>query len=286
MPMARIDHATSVDYMVSGEHRPGTTDLVLIHGTGGTAESNWLHLIDGLRQERRAIAPNFAGSGHTTDHGGRLELDELVAQVDAAATHAGSEQYDLVGFSLGACVAAQLAATRPERVRRLVLIAGWASSDDGRVQLEFDLWRRLHRTDPEALAQLLVLTGFNSAFVAKRPPKVVRRMIDDTRTSLPDGFARQAELDQRIDIEESLGRIEASTLVIGLRHDQMVPVQHPRGIVAHIRWSDYHEIESGHLVLFEQPAELTSVVTSFLGRPDRRAAGRPWDGPERRGEPA
>lgn len=284
MPIASIDDVTRVDYMVSGEAHEGTADLVLVHGSGGTAESNWLHLIDELRQERRAIAPNFAGSGATTDHGGQLELSELVEQVDAAATHAGSAQYDLVGFSLGAVVAAQLAASRPERVRRLVLIAGWASSADGRVQLQFDLWRRLHRSDPEALAQLLTMSGFSSDYLAKRPAKVVRRMVDDTRTSLPPGIARHAELDQRIDITEALGQIQASTLVIGCRHDQMVPVQHPRGLVAPIRWSDYHEIESGHLVLFEQPEELTTVITGFLGRPERRQAGPDWTGRERRGD--
>src|SRR4051794_13458023 len=124
MPLAPIDANTTVEYLVTGEKTDDTTDVVLVHGTGGTAESNWLHLIDGLTGTRsRAIIPNFAGSGATVDHGGDLELSELVAQVDGAARHAGSEVYDIVGFSLGAVVAAQLAADRPERVRRMVLIA-------------------------------------------------------------------------------------------------------------------------------------------------------------------
>ncbi len=282
MAVAQIDEHTSVEYLVAGEPQPGVADVVLIHGTGGSAETNWLHLIDGLRDGRRAIIPNLAGSGGTTDHGGRLELTALVDQVAGAAEHAGSEQYDVVGFSLGAVVAAQLAATHPERVRRLVLIAGWASSADGRVQLQFDLWRRLHETDPEGLARLLTLTGFSPGFLAKRPHEVVERMVADTLATLPPGLGRQSELDQRVDITQALPLIQASTLVIGCRDDQMVPVQHPRGLVAPIRWSDYTEIESGHLVLFEQPAALTEAVAGFLGRPERRAVGQPFDGTERR----
>jgi pimeloyl-ACP methyl ester carboxylesterase len=283
MPIAPIDEVTSVDYLVAGEAQAGVPDLVLIHGTGGSAESNWLHLIDGLRAGRRAIAPNFAGSGETKDHGGRLELSELVAQVAGAAEHAGSELYDVVGFSLGAVVAAQLAAEHPERVRRLVLIAGWASSEDGRVQLQFDLWRRLNGTDPEGLAQLLTLTGFSPGFLSKRPAKVVRRMVEDNLATLPAGIGRQSELDQRIDLTDTLPLIKASTLVIGCKEDQMVPVQHPRGLVAPIRWSDYHEIDSGHLVIYEQPGPLTDTITGFLARPDRREDPSPQrDGPERR----
>lgn len=284
MPFAPIDDTTNVEYLVAGEKHPDRPDLLLIHGTGGTAETNWGHLIDALRDGRRAIAPNYAGSGATTDHGGQLELDQLVAQVAGAAAHAGSEQYDVVGFSLGAVVAAQLAADHPERIRRLVLIAGWGTSDDGRAQLQFDLWLRLHEHSREALAELLTLTGFSSPFIARRPPEVVRKMVAQTLATMPPGIGRQAELDQRIDINASLERIQASTLVIGCRDDVMVPVQNPRGLVAPIRWSDYVEIASGHLVIFEQPDELTAAITGFLGRADRRAVGAPYDGRERRGQ--
>lgn len=280
--MVQIDEHTSVEYLVFGERAEGRPDLVLIHGTGGTAQSNWGHLADALRDGRRAIVPNLAGSGATTDHGGQLELAELVAQVAAAADDAGSARYDVVGFSLGAVVAAELAATHPDRVRRLVPIAGWATSHDGRAPLQFDLWLRLHASDPRALAQLLTLTGFSAPFLAKRPYAVVQKMVDETLATMPPGIGRQAELDRRIDITASLDRIEASTLVIGCRDDQMVPVQNPRGLVAPIRWSDYAEIESGHLVLFEQPAALTETIVGFLGRPDRRRVGQPFDGPERR----
>ncbi|MDQ8043957.1 MAG: alpha/beta fold hydrolase [Solirubrobacteraceae bacterium] len=283
MPLAPIDEHTAVDYLVAGEAQPGVPDLVLVHGTGGSAESNWLHLVDGLRDGRRVIAPNYAGSGRTTDHGGELSLGELVAQVDAAATHAGSERYDVVGFSLGAVVGAQLAADRPERVRRLVLVNGWGTSASGRIQLQFDLWQRLHAREPRALAELLVLTGFSPGFLAKRPAHVIERMVEETLTSFQPGIGRQAALDQQVDLSATFPRIRSSTLVIGSREDHIVPVDLSRQMVAPIRWSDYHEISSGHLVIFEQPAELVSTVTRFFARPDRRTNPQPISGPERRG---
>ncbi|MDO9355454.1 MAG: hypothetical protein Q7T55_17265, partial [Solirubrobacteraceae bacterium] len=130
--------------------------------------------------------------------------------------------------------------------------------------------------------QLLTITGFSPNFLSKRPPHVVRRMVQDTLASLPQGIGRQSELDQRIDITADLAEIKASTLVIGCRDDQMVPVQHARGLVAPIRWSDYTELESGHLALFEQPAALTQAVAGFLDRPERRAGRQPFEGDDRR----
>lgn len=263
MPQVRVDHHTVIDYFLAGDSGP-QPDLLLIHGTGGTARSNWEHLAPGLTDGRRVIAPDLAGSGATTDHGGRLELPELVAQAGAAADDAGAQRYDVVGFSLGAAVAAALAATHPERVRRLVLIGGWASSADGRAQLLFGLWHHLHRTDPGALARLFTLTGFSAPFLAKRPPQVVERMVERTLATLPPGIGRQAELDGRLDLTALLPSITAPTLVVAGTHDAMVPPAGSGALAAAIAGAQYLELDSGHLVLFEQPAALTDAISRFL----------------------
>ncbi|WP_271219568.1 alpha/beta fold hydrolase [Streptosporangium carneum] len=62
------------------------------------------------------ITPNYAGSGGTPLPTGELTLDLLADQV--AATFGGPA--DLVGFSLGAVVAAAVAARHPGRVSREV----------------------------------------------------------------------------------------------------------------------------------------------------------------------
>src|SRR5205085_2104612 len=130
---------TTVHYTTAGTGPA----LVLVAGTGLPAQINYGHLVDAFADARTVVLPDYAGSGETTDPGGPLTVDLLATQVAAAARAASDEPVDLVGFSLGAVVAAAVAATRPELIRRLVLIAGWTGPDDARHELAIDLWARL-----------------------------------------------------------------------------------------------------------------------------------------------
>lgn len=113
--------------------------LVLVHGTGGSAEANWGHLVDRFAGRWTVIRPNYSGSGNTTDAGTSLSVEQLAGQLLAAAKAAGKVPFDLVGFSLGAAVAVVAAARAPDLVRSLVLIAGFADSTDSYLKLEFSL---------------------------------------------------------------------------------------------------------------------------------------------------
>lgn len=77
------------------------------------------------------------------------------------------------------------------------------------------------------------------------------------------GLDRQIDLDIRADIGGLLPRVSAPTLVIGLTHDQMVPVQGSRRLHEAISGSRYAEVDSGHLVLFERPDDFVGLVREF-----------------------
>ncbi|NUO57507.1 MAG: alpha/beta hydrolase, partial [Hamadaea sp.] len=57
--------------------------LVMVHGTGGDAVTNYAHLVPRLADVRTVITPDYAGSGETFDPGGDLTLDLLIDQVAA-----------------------------------------------------------------------------------------------------------------------------------------------------------------------------------------------------------
>ena len=253
----------TVSYAVDGAG-PG---LVLVHGAGGSADGNWAHLVDGFASDRTVVRPDYAGSGDTRDHGDQLELDELVAQVAAAAEDAGAAPFDLVGFSLGAAVAASLAAQRADLVRSLVLLGGFASTTaDARSQVQFSLWRRLFDTDRDVLARLGVLTGFSPAFLGGMTPSELEEAIAEGARSMPPGMGRQADLDMRVDITAQLASISAPTLVIGQTRDHIVPVELSRALHAAIPGAGYAELDTGHLGLLEQPDLVAATIRKFLER--------------------
>lgn len=77
-----------VHYDVTGSG-PG---LVLVHGTAATREQ-WLPLTEAARDRYTVVAPDYSGSGLTVDQGGELAVEDLAAEVLAAADDAGLGEF-------------------------------------------------------------------------------------------------------------------------------------------------------------------------------------------------
>ncbi|MET9292560.1 alpha/beta hydrolase [Streptomyces sp. NPDC003077] len=249
-----------VEYLVTGSG-PG---LVLVHGTGASPEANFAALITELRDRYTIVAPVLSGSGATTDPGGTLTVDDLVAQTLGAAQAAGLERYHLVGHSLGASVAAAAAAAVPERVDSLVAHAGWVRADAW-VTFQFDLWLRLLRTEPDLLARIIQLTAMS--------PRALRlssaaRLEESARGFAElfdaEGMARQVEVNLRLDLTDRLSRVTAPTLVIAGIHDVIVPPHHQEEMAASIPGAELVSLDCGHGLPFEDPQLFVKTVTAHL----------------------
>ncbi|MFI6519059.1 alpha/beta fold hydrolase [Spirillospora sp. NPDC050679] len=257
MPSITVADA-SVHYEVEGAG-PG---LVLVHGTQGSAETNWGHLVEYFSADRTVIRPDCSGSGKTTDDGGELTVEKLAAQVAAVSRAAGGGPVDMVGFSLGAVVAAATAALEPGLVRRLVLVAGWTHTGDARQRLMFELWRDLVRVDFRLFYRMAMLSGFSPRFLEGLGREGIEQAVAAAEPE--PGLERQIDLDLRVDVRPLLPKITAETLVVELGHDQMVPGWGPAALHQAIAGSRYTSIDSGHLVLSERPGELVEIIRDFL----------------------
>ena len=257
--------ASPLDHLAAGSG-PG---LVLIHGTGADAASGWGTLIDDLSDRYTVVAPNLPGAGATPTPTGPLDLDELARQVLATAHAAGLERFHLVGHSLGAVVATAVAAREPRAVASLLLHAGWVTTGP-RERLMFDFWARLLRADPALLARELIFSAMG--------PETLSAFDDDQLAELATGFTAmlsdrilpQLELNARIDLRDSVGRVLAPTLVLASGEDQIIPPRHQRELAAALRDSRYLEVPAGHGLPFTDPARFSSIITEFV---DAQQAG-------------
>lgn len=238
--------------------------VVLIHGTGADAESNWGPLIATLSASYTVFAPNLPGAGASPPPPGGLELPALSDQVVAAVRAAGlAEGFHLVGHSLGAVVATAVAARHPGQVRSLLLHAGWVSTGP-REALMFDLWSRLLRIDPELLARLLVLEAMSPAMLAQADTSQLEEMVSGFSAMLDTRILAQLGLDARIDLAPQLHVIRAATLVLASADDRIIPPPHQRALAAAIPGAQYREVPGGHGLPFEDPAGFFHIVTEWI----------------------
>jgi pimeloyl-ACP methyl ester carboxylesterase len=102
---------------------PAAAPVVLLHGGSGSWNHWTRNLASLVRAGRRAWVPDLPGFGDSARPPAGGDADAVPAPLeDALQTLLGDASVDLVGFSFGGMVAALLAAQRPARVRRLVLV--------------------------------------------------------------------------------------------------------------------------------------------------------------------
>ncbi|MGW1743252.1 alpha/beta fold hydrolase [Nocardia sp. NPDC001965] len=249
--------ATYVPYRITGRGRP----LVLVHGTNSGAKS-WDGVAAAFGDSSTVVLPSLSGSDTARDDGGRITVDLLVEQIAAVISDVGAGPADVVGHSMGAPVVAALAAARPESVRSLVLVAGFAGPGDEYFRHALTVMRDL-AGDAATFARFAMLHAFSPEHLASLDPAAVAELAAAYRPE--PGRLRQIDFDLRLDVRHLLPRVQAPTLVIGCARDTMAPVANSRELAAAIPDAGYEELDCGHIVMAERPGEFVKLVRDFIG---------------------
>lgn len=243
--------------------------VLLVHGSGGSAESHFGALFPMLAHRRRVVALDY-GCGQECS-GSLLTLDHLVAKVVAVIDALeGVDDVDLLGYSLGAAVATAVAAGQPHRVNTLTFVAGWLRTD-AHQRLRQDVWKTLSQEAPELLPHLSSFLAVSPDFFTSQPPSGRADLLRPSAGG-PDRH-RQVELLRDLDIVEVATRVEVPTLIIGGRHDLMAPLAHSKLALGAVPDSRLAVVGSGHAMLMERPAEVYQLFDSFVRDPHRHQAG-------------
>ena len=238
--------------------------VVLLHGTSGKSE-DWSQVVEQLASHRSVIRPNYAEPGAGTDSANAPGVSDFAERVVAAAGAGGRRRFDLVGYSLGAAVAAFIAAEYPEMVRSLVLVSGFSYGGDPRMGLQFDLWLHLARTDRIALGKLLLVSGLSPEFLSVFDENTIDGIIQSF-VAISDWplIEQNIRVDLALDVREQAKKIKAPTLSITGKYDQIVPSFYTQELADLIPSAKRVEIPSGHLSFLEKPTDLASAILPFL----------------------
>ena len=194
---------------------------------------------------------------------GPIDLDVEISDAVALMSHLGHQRFHVIGYSLGAVAALQCASLFPDSVITVTSLCGWSQSD-ARMKMTFDLWRRLIDVDPELFMRYAIADGYTAASLEVLAP-MIEAVVGMAATAVQPGSAAQLELDIRVDIEKSLGRITAPCLVIGGIEDRWVDISKSRHIAATVHGSTLVELPAGHLVISELAGDVASALSAHVG---------------------
>lgn len=242
--------------------------IILIHGTGGNTDKHFSDIFPMLGIHQRVLSIDL----YTPDKAD-LAVTDFSHQVEALIHHAVEEDeaITVVGYSLGAVIAAQVAASLKQRVARLILLAGWAKTSSVQ-QLRTTIWQQLFNDQSAALPHFVNYCLYSDDYLSARTEKQV---LDLARFVKPSqDAAKQRELNYRIDITAILPDISAETLIVACREDRMVPLAQAKLLFASIQNSRYIEISSGHAIHIEAPAEVVQLINQFSQHPEQYPANQ------------
>ncbi|WP_194836099.1 alpha/beta fold hydrolase [Nocardia sp. XZ_19_369] len=234
--------------------------VVLAHGAGGTIDTNFGALIPALAATHTVVASDYP------DGNIQLTLDGLADALVAAAVDAGVERFTVLGYSLGSTVAVRAAVRHPERVRGLILAAGFAKADN-RARLAVQIWQDLlDRGDNATFSRFTLSQAFSAAFLNALPADQVDEFVRAGVTTIPGGTRQQASLVETVDTTGDLGRIAVPTLVVNATDDLLIDPSNSRFLADTIPGAEYTEIAAGHVFMAEQPEQWGKIVEDFLAR--------------------
>jgi pimeloyl-ACP methyl ester carboxylesterase len=186
-----------------------------------------------------------------------------------ALNRGGVRRAAVVGYSLGGAVAAWLAATHPERVSRLVLVAP-AANRDSLVALDYLLAAPV----VGELTSAAALAGAGAALAARPLRRLVsaeleidpRYLFGAARRALMPGTWRSFVSEQRMLIRELplleplLSRIEAPTTVVVGSADRIVPPSSARALARQVPDAELIQIEQANHLLLQQHAKRLAEI--------------------------
>lgn len=241
--------------------------VVWVTGTASHVELFWE--LPGWAQTLRRLAERCTvtwfdkrGTGLSDRTLSSVSLEDRMEDIRAVMDHAGVSSAALVGVSESGAMSALFAATYPERVDRLVLLASWAHRPEVGEAAEFfeSMW-----------GQGVVLETIWAQGFADR--ELLGRM--ERAMGTPTSMAALLRANAAFDVRPVLPHVRTPTLVVHCTEDPVIPVDNARELASLIPGSTLVEV-GGAFHGSARPAEMArygEAIEDFLFGP------RQWTAP-------
>ena len=275
LPIRGIDHSIS---------EWGDKDaplLIYLHGWADTG-STFQFVVDELTQDWHVVAPDWRGFGRTEHSAGAYWFPDYIADLHELLRHFSPDTaVPLVGHSMGGNIASLYAGVMPERVSAFVNLEGFGlpTSSPSDAPARYRSWI-------ESEQNPLIFVNYSNYSslamrIVKRSPSISPAMAefvarewarehDDGSVHLwadPAHKLPNPVLYRRAESKACWQAIRAAVLLV---QGELSPFAERVGGVDELAFPNSRSVEiaaSGHMMHFEAPQQLATVIEDFLREP-------------------
>lgn len=218
--------------------------------------------VDKFADEYTCVAYDNRGTGQSTNLPGPYTMKDYADDAHDVVAALGLTAVSAIGSSMGGGICEAWALHYPDDIGLLVLSNTWAEQDP-LLSLLFRHWMALAESGAtDRLAESLLMGCFSGEYF-KRFPEVIPEFL---ATPLPDmdGLKAAVAACQSHDVLDRLADIDVPTLVIAARQDAVVRPQMSSRIAERLPHAQLVEIDSGHMIMWEQPDLFAEAIKGFL----------------------
>lgn len=236
------------------------TPVICLHHSGGSGRL-FAPMLRELGQERSVYAPDLPGHGSSDNPTGKASVVELAAALGDFLDGLRLRTVDLFGYQIGALIAAELAISRPQQVRRVMLWGVPAFAAQERAALLQNAATPGTRDDGSD-----VIDEWQKTLQRRGPGVSPAALAEDFGDRLRAGASGTKALNATVDyaVSERLPLVRQPTLVLRLRDEFWD--QAPRARAALSNGSMLDVADYGQGFLSAAPQRFASIAREFLDR--------------------
>ncbi len=235
--------------------------IILLHGFGADM-NGWLFNQGDLSEVAPTFALDLPGHGKSAKQVGDGSLMWMAGVVEKFMSAMSLPTVHLVGHSMGAGIALQIAADQPQAVKSLTLIAGAALGDEVNIEfLEGYVAAKRQKHMKPVLQQLVYDKDLISPDMMEEVFKFKRidGVIDGLNTLIQTNFVGGT---QQGSLRDALSALSIPVTIIWGREDQIIPVSHTDGLPASVKIEIIEH--SGHVPQMEHASRVNEIITATI----------------------
>jgi 3-oxoadipate enol-lactonase len=260
--MARVHvNGISISYRGAGTGFP----FVFIHGLSDSS-ALWTPLTPLLSTHYRTIAVDLRGHGGSAKPNAPYSVQLFSEDLLCFLQKLGIQNAHLMGLSLGAAVAEELALDHPEKVRSLVLLSPFSNIDsESRHSLEM-LRESVVKGGLPAFFDAAIRLVVTPDFIAANADAIAEAKKQCININSNAGVIHAIDACLKFDERDRISQISQPTLIVSGRQDALTPIHLAEQIHRSIKGSKWKIIEGvGHNLLVPgKIPELAETILEFM----------------------